>query len=134
MDPTTLATTAVTALAPFLTEAGKEAAKRTGGAAVDTAKQLYDFLKKKLISPGASEALTELEKTPHDEDARTMLHLKLQKLLTDDPHLREELAALLRTLAPEAGKVTQTANVAGNDNAVAQVVGSGNTVMVGNRK
>jgi hypothetical protein len=107
MDPTTLATTAVTALVPFFTEAGKEVAKRAGGAAIETTTRLYTFLKKKLTSPGASEALTELEKTPNDEDARTMLHLKLKKLLTDDPQLRDELAALLRTLTPEAGSVTQ---------------------------
>lgn len=90
----------------------------------------YTFLKTKLTSPGASEALTELEKTPDDEDARTILHLKLKKLLTDDPQLRDELAALLRTLAPEAGTVTQTANTLGNENVTTQVGGSGNTVIV----
>jgi hypothetical protein len=134
IDPATLATTAVTCLIPFLKEAGKEVAKRVGGAATDTTVQLYNFLKSKLVSPGASEALTKLEKTPDHPDRQTLLQLTLKDVLIDDPQLRDELAALLKALAPETGGVTQTANVMGNEDVVTQVTGSGNTVILAERK
>jgi hypothetical protein len=133
IDPATLATTAVTCLVPFLTEAGKAVAKRVGDAATDKTVQLYNFLKTKLTSPGASEALTKLEKTPDQTDRQTLFQLTLKDVLVDDPQLRDELAALLEALAPEAGGVTQTANVVGNENEVAQVSGTGNTVVMGRK-
>jgi hypothetical protein len=133
MDPATLATTTVTCLAPFLTEAGKAVAKRVGDAATDKTVQLYNFLKTKLTSPGASEALTKLEKTPDETDRQTLFRSTLKDLLIDDPQLCDELAALLKELAPETVGVAQTANVLGNENEVAQVSGTRNTVVMGKK-
>ncbi|MGE0683105.1 MAG: hypothetical protein AB7P69_19665 [Candidatus Binatia bacterium] len=133
IDPATVAATTVACLTPFLPEAGKAVAKRVGDAATDKTMQLYNFLKTKLTSPGAKEALTELEKTPNEEDQQTLFRLTLKKALVDDPHFRDELATLLQALAPQAGEVTQTANVMGNENKVAQVSGSGNTVVIGRK-
>lgn len=109
IDPATLATTAVACLVPFLTEAGKAVAKRVGDAATDKTVQLYNFLKTKLTSPGASEALTKLEKTPDQQKRQDLFRLTLEETLVDDAKFRDELAALLQALAPQAGGVTQTA-------------------------
>lgn len=134
MDPAILATQTAKYLVPFLlTETGKAVAKRVGDAATDKAVQLYQFLKTKLTTASASEAFTKLEKTPDDEDRQTLFRLTLKEALVDDADFRDELAALLHALAPEAGAVTQTANVVGNENTVAQVSGTGNTVVLGKR-
>jgi hypothetical protein len=133
IDPATLAMTVVTCLVPFFTEAGKAVAKRVGDAATDKTVQLYNFLKTKLISPGASEALTKLEKTPDQQNRQNLFRLTLEEALADDAQLRDELAALLERLSPEAGGTTQTANVMGNENAAAQVTGSGNSVVIGRK-
>jgi hypothetical protein len=133
IDPATLATTAVACLVPFLTEAGKAVAKRVGDAATDKTVQLYNFLKTKLTSPGASEALTKLEKTPDQQKRQDLFRLTLEETLVDDAKFRDELAALLQALAPQAGGVTQTATVVGNENEVAQVSGTGNTVVMGKK-
>jgi hypothetical protein len=130
IDPATLATTAVTCLVPFFTEAGKAVAKRVGDAATDKTVQLYNFLKTKLTSSGASEALRKLEQTPDQPNRQSLFRLTLEDVLVDDPQFRDELAALLEKLAPEARGTTQTANVVGNENAVAQVSGSGNSVVI----
>lgn len=131
MDPATLATMTVKCLAPFLTEAGKAVAKRVGDAATDKAVQLYQFLKTKLTSPGASEALVKLEKTPDDTDRQTLFRLTLKDILRENPQLCDELRALLKELAPETTGGAQTANVLGNENEVTQVSGTGNTVVIG---
>ncbi len=133
IDPATLATTAVTCLVPFFKEAGKAVAKRVGDAATDTAVQLYNFLKTKLTSPGASEALTKLEQTPDQQNRQDLFRLTLEEALVDNVQLRDELAALLERLAPEGDRTMQTANVSGNENAVAQVAGTGNSVMIGKK-
>ncbi|MBI3246826.1 MAG: hypothetical protein HYZ50_09990 [Deltaproteobacteria bacterium] len=133
IDPATLAATAVTCLVPFLTEAGKAVAKRVGDAATDKTVQLYTFLKSKLTSPGASEALAKLEKTPDEADRQTLFRLTLKDVLVDDPQFREELAVLLKALAPATSGVTQSAHVVGNENEVVQVSGAGNTVTMGRK-
>jgi hypothetical protein len=56
----------------------------------------------------------------------------LQDLLHDRPGLAEELRRLLEA-GGGAQAVTQSANVSGNDNAVGQIAGSGNTVTIGKR-
>lgn len=133
IDPAAVAATTVACLVPFLTEAGKAVAKRVGDAATDKTVQLYNFLKTKLTAPGASEALTKLEKTPDQQKRQDLFRLTLEEVLVDNPQLRDELAALLQTLAPQVGEVTQTANVMGNENETVQVSGTGNTVVMGRK-
>ena len=56
MDPSTIATTVVACLTPYLVEGSKEAAKKVGGAVGEKVMKLYDTLKAKLVYIPACEA------------------------------------------------------------------------------
>ena len=118
MDPVTLATAAVAALAPYLVAGGTEAAKQAG-------QDLYAWLKAKL-TPAGKAALAEVERAPQDGDAQRALRLQLRKQLEAEPALLTELARLVEA-PPRAGPV-QKADVVGDRNVVQQVVGTGTIV------
>jgi hypothetical protein len=116
-------------LAPYLAEAGREAAKKVGGAVADKVVKLYETLKTKLTHPFAREALADLEKTPADADTQATFRAQLKKALAADPQLCDELGVLVEELDRETGGVRQNIAITGNENVAIQVEGRGNTVM-----
>ena len=133
VDPvtTTLAATAVGYLTPYLAEAGKEGAKKLGGAAVDRAVRLLGFLREKLRGTEGERALAEVEAQPGDQLNQAVLQKHLRDRLAADPALREELRALVEAL-PEA-TAEQRMAIQGNQNVGVQAAGSGINVNVGRR-
>jgi hypothetical protein len=122
-----VAAAAVTVLTPYLNEAGKEAAKAVGKEAASQGGKLLGWLRDRLTGRGA-EALAELERAPTDADNQADLRKQLKALLTDDPALLDALRDLLAESAPGGDALSQT--VTGDNNKVAQVAGSGNSVSV----
>src|SRR3954469_2905008 len=96
-----LAAAAVSLLAPYLTEAGKEAAKTIGKETASAGPRLLGWMHEKL-SGRAKEALEDLEKTPSSEDNQADLRKQFTKLLEAQPDLQAELQALLPA-SPEVG-------------------------------
>lgn len=95
MDPITLATAAVAALAPYLGKAAERFATAAGDTAFRKAGELYGALKQRLIGhPVAAAALEDLERTPADTDAQAQLRMQLKKLIADDAAFASELATL----------------------------------------
>src|SRR6266511_4759996 len=97
MDPiTSLAATAVVALAPYLAETSKEFDKQTGKAATSKIGSLYQALKTRFKNkPAAKEALADLEANPGNEDAQAALRRQLTKQMNADPTLTDTLRKLL---------------------------------------
>lgn len=124
---TQVAAAAVNALSPYLTEAGKEAAKAAGKELAGQGFKLLGWLRDKLTGRGA-EALADLEQAPADADNQGDVRKQLTKLLTDNPALLDELRALLTEETPQGQSLIQT--VTGDNNKVAQVSGTGNSVSI----
>jgi hypothetical protein len=103
MDPITLATAAVAALAPYLGKAAEKFAGAAGDAAWKKAGELYDGLKARLAGHPAAEALNDLAQEPDNADAQGALRQALRKLITSDPDFARELAALTQDAAPTGG-------------------------------
>ena len=103
MDATTISTLAssvVAVLAPYLAKAGEEFAKEVGKAASSKIGALYQMLKTRFKGqPAAAEALADIEAMPDNEDTRTALRLQLKKQMTTDP----AFADMLRQLLDEIG-------------------------------
>jgi hypothetical protein len=127
MDPITLATAAVAALAPYLAKAGEGAAKKLGEEAVDAGGKLLGWMRARLTGR-AQEALEDLAATPGNEDNQADLRKQLAKTLAADPALAADLARLLPGNA--AGADSMSLNVSGAGAKVAQVKGSGNTTSI----
>ena len=99
MDPTSLAATAVAALAPYLAKAAEKFAEETGKAAADKIGALYQALKTRFENkPAAQEALTDLEANPNNEDAKAALRRQLTKQMDTDPSLKDTLQELLNDI------------------------------------
>ena len=128
MDPSEIANTVVSSLSPYLVEAGKEAAKKVGGAVGEQGLKLSEWIKTKMTTPSVKAAVAELEKSPEDVDSRTLLQIALKKELTANEALREELVAFLKDIGPETPAVHQEATQTGKGNISIQIAGSGNTV------
>jgi hypothetical protein len=131
MDPSTIATTAVACLTPYLVEGGKAAAKKVGGAVGEKVMKLYDTLKAKLIHTPACEALADLESAPKDADLQATMRVQLKKTLEANAPLRDELAALLQDIAPSNAGIRQEANITGDQNITPQIAGDSNTITIG---
>ncbi|WP_372396929.1 hypothetical protein ABMY26_22835 [Azospirillum sp. HJ39] len=114
---------AVDALSPYLTEAGKEAAKAVGKEVAGQGFKLLGWMRDKLTGRGA-EALAELEQAPADADNQGDVRKQLTKLLTDNPALLDELRALLTEKMPEGQSLVQ--NAIGNNIKLIQSHGIGN--------
>ncbi len=128
MDPVTLAGSAVALVAPYLVEGGTELAKKLGGEVGERIVKLYDRVKAKLVGGGA-EALADLEKQPKDADSQAALRVQLKKALEADPAFRAELEKLVGEIREKGGdRVSQIANVTGDQNVTTQIAGSGNVV------
>ncbi len=122
-----LATAAVAVLAPYLAEAGKEAAKAVGKESAEGAAKLLGWLREKLTGR-AKEALTELEEAPASALNQDDLRTQLAKLLEKQPALAPELSALLGEAAGPGDTMTQTVGAGGK---ASMIKGSGNSVRIG---
>jgi hypothetical protein len=127
----TLAAMAVGYLAPYLAEAGKEGAKKLGGAAADGAVRLLGFLRDKLRGTEGEKALAEVEAQPGDTLNQAVLQRHLRDRLAADPALREELRALVEALPQPTAE--QRMAIQGNQSVGVQAAGSGINVNVGRR-
>ncbi|HTW28075.1 MAG TPA: hypothetical protein VME92_13170 [Acetobacteraceae bacterium] len=127
MDPLTLASAAVAALAPYFAKAGEGAAKKMGEEAVDAGGRLLGWMRDKL-GGRAQAALDDLAADPGSEDNAADLRKQLAKTLAANPALADELRALLP--AGAAGGDTMTQTVSGPGAKAAQIKGSGNTTNI----
>jgi len=93
MDPVTLAA-AVSFVAPYLLDFGKDAAKE---AASDAGKSVWSWIKGKLTSPAGAEAVADVESAPEKPENAQALQAALTKALTKDPAAAAALADLLKT-------------------------------------
>ena len=107
MDPITLSTAAVTALAPFtpyllkiaasITESLSEKIATEGGEkAWEMAQSLWKFITQKLNPNGETEdAARVLARKPEDQNRQAMLTEVLVNQLTENPNLAQELVSIL---------------------------------------
>jgi hypothetical protein len=115
MDPnTSLAASAVAALAPYLAEAGTEFSKETGKAPANKIGALYQVLKTRFGNkPAAKEALADLEGNPSDQDAQAGLRRQLTKQMNADPTFRDTLQKLLDEIMQDKGSYSFLTQVYG---------------------
>ncbi len=118
---TELAQTTVQFLKPYLVAAGGKLAQDGLNAARE---KVFGWLKSKLIKPAQSGALDLAAKSPHDPDALESLQHQIQRALEHQEEFRKELLTLL----PPG--ISQTANVTGDSNVIAQSTGSGNSINI----
>jgi hypothetical protein len=107
-----LAAAAVALIAPYLTEAGKEAAKTTGKETAEASLRLLGWMREKL-GGRAKEALTELEEKPDSQINQDDLRTQLAKLLTKQPALVPELRTLLSAAQTGTSSLTQNVGAGG---------------------
>jgi hypothetical protein len=120
-----LAAAAVSVLAPYLTEAAKEAAKTVGKETAGTGLKLLDWMREKL-SGRAKEALADLEEKPDSQLNQDDLRTQVAKLLEKEPDLVPQLEALL-SKAPQGDVMSQTVGKRGNGS---QIRGNRNKVSI----
>lgn len=127
LDIAALATSAVAALTPLLSQALEQGAAAAGESAVN---HLLDWFKTRVLPSGAEQALEDLRAAPQDEDNQADLRKQLKKALADHPALVSELADWLKQAQQVQAQlgVTQHATVTGNGNQVFQIAGSGITI------
>jgi hypothetical protein len=125
MDPVTLAAAAVSFVTPYLIDLGKEAAK---GAAGESGKSVWEWIKGKLTSAAGAEAVDDAERDPAKSTNVKGLEAALAKLLDADPGAAKALEELLKKSG--APLSSQSANVVGDNNKVGQASG-GSSVNIG---
>src|SRR4029077_7654215 len=89
-----LAAAAVSVIAPYVTEATKEAAKTVGKETTEAGLKLLGWMREKLTAR-AKEAPTELEEKPDSQLNQDDLRRQLAKLLEKQPELAPQLQELL---------------------------------------
>lgn len=106
-----LASSCVALLIPYLKLLGEEAVKKIGEnigantsqAALEKAQQLYGLVKTKLsATPETVKVLTNLEKSPSDEDLQATTRYYLKESMATDDVFAKQIALILRD-ASEAG-------------------------------
>jgi len=108
MDPATLATTAVAAVASDLLGLGKVAAEESAKSA---GKGVFDWVKAKLTGASAKEAVEDFEKAPDKPLNARGLQVAIEKALDGDAAAIAELQKLLADAKGVSGG--QTAIVSG---------------------
>ena len=104
MDPTTVATTAVTVLAPYIVKAGEKTAEKLGEMLPAGVGKVWTAITGRFKGkPAAESATAELVAQPDDEDNQTAFRIQLKKVLENDPGFMAELAQLLSIVQPERG-------------------------------
>jgi hypothetical protein len=121
-----LAGAAVGLLAPYLTEAGKEAAKTVGKETAGAGFKLLGWMRDK-FSGGAKTALADLEAKPDSQLNQDDLRTQLAKLLERQPELVPQLRELLAD-APKRGDVTS--QTVGEGGKASQIKGDRNQVSI----
>jgi hypothetical protein len=121
-----LAAAAVAALLPYLTEAGKEAAKTIGKETAEAGMKLLVWMREKLTGQGKN-AFDDLVARPSSEDNQADLRKQLAKLLEAQPQLVSELSPLV-SQAQIAGDVLNQIIGAGGKGILNK--GSGNTNII----
>jgi hypothetical protein len=122
-----LAAAAVAVLAPYLTEAGKEAAKTVGKETAEGGFKLLGWMREKLTGRG-KEALQELEEKPDSQLNQDDLRTQLAKLLEKQPELVPQLRALVEGARAPGEAMSQ--NVGAGGKAI-QTKGNQNTSFIG---
>src|SRR5712691_4795955 len=84
------------AIQPALGPIGTGAATKVGGLAAENA---WNWIKSKLTSPGAPEAIQSLERAPSNDTAQQMVRLYIQQTAEKDAAFREELLTRCADLA-----------------------------------
>lgn len=128
MDPTSLAAAAVTAVVPYLVDAGKGLAGKAGEDAWEQGKKLWTLLRQKLSGTAQSGALDDLSAQPGDDDLQAVARVQLRKALAADEAFAQALAALLPVVQSDTRQAMQ---VTGDNNTSLQAVGS--TVTIGSK-
>jgi hypothetical protein len=125
MDPiSTLATSAVAVLAPYLAEAGKEFAKEAGKTAAGKIEALYTALKNRFKKKSSGkEALSDLEANPDNEDAKAALRLQLTKQMSGDPTFADSLRQILAEINQDKASQSFLVQVYGGE--VGQIINAG---------
>jgi vacuolar-type H+-ATPase subunit I/STV1 len=121
-----LAAAAVSLLAPYLTEAAKEAAKTVGKETAGAGLNLLGWMREKL-SGRAKEALAELEEKPDSQLNQDDLRTQLAKLLEKWPGLIPQLRELLSDAQSQGDVMNQTIGAGGK---ASQIKGDRNKVSV----
>jgi len=121
-----LAAAAVSVLAPYLTEAGKEAAKTVGKETTEGGIKLLGWMRDKL-SGGAKQALSDLEEKPESQLNQDDLRTQLAKLLEKEPDLVPQLQELLSGAKSQGDVMSQTVGEGGK---ASQIKGNHNTVLI----
>jgi hypothetical protein len=124
-----LAAATVAFIAPYLTEAGKEAAKTMGKETAEAGLKLLGWMREKL-SGRAKEALTELEEKPDSQLNQDDLRTQLAKLLEKQPQLIPELQTLLSAAQTQTPSLTQ--NVGAHGQGI-QIAGNQNRASISGR-
>src|SRR5215510_1241182 len=93
-------TTALVPLLPYLLKAGEKPAEETGkavaGQSWEWAKSLWTKLQPKVeAKPAALEAAQDVALSPQNQDLQAALRVQLNKLLTEDQSLAEEVSRWL---------------------------------------
>ena len=122
-----VAAAAVGLLAPYLTEAGKEAAKTVGKETAEGGFKLLGWMREKLTGR-SKEALQELEEKPDSQLNQDDLRTQLAKLLEKQPELVPQLRALMEEARTPGEAMSQTVGAAGK---AIQTKGNQNTSFIG---
>jgi hypothetical protein len=121
-----LAAAAVGVLAPYLTEATKEAAKTVGKETAEAGLKVLGWMREKLTGR-AKEALTELEEKPDSQLNQDDLRTQLAKLLEKQPDLVPQLQVLLSEAQTQGDVMSQTVGAGAK---ASQIKGDRNTVSI----
>ena len=127
LDIAALATSAVAALTPLLSQALEQGAAAAGESAVN---HVLDWFKTRVLPSGAEQVLEVLRAAPQDADIQAAVRYQLRKALADNPALVSELADWLKQAQQVQAQlgVTQNSTVMGDGNNVFQIAGSGNSI------
>ena len=104
MDPTTLATTAVTVLSPYLVKAGEKAAEKVGEKLPGGIGTLWNTVMARLKGkPAAEDAVQDLVVKPDDPLHQSAFANQLRKVLETEPAFAAEVERLLSSTQPQGG-------------------------------
>lgn len=104
MDPTTIATTAVAVLTPYVVKAGEKTAEKLGEMLPAGVGKVWKAITGRFTGKAAAEeAATDLLAQPEDEDTQAAFRKQLKKVLEADHGFLAELSQLLAAVQPERG-------------------------------
>ena len=128
MDPATIATAAITVLAPYVKDAARELVKTVGELAVEKAKGLLSWLKERLAGdPAAAKDLSRFETDPDKFEAG--LQSTLEEKAQAEPDFAAELKKRIDEIGPQITvfqRIKDGKNVIGVD---AEAIHSGKTIV-----